>query len=86
MTDERCKHDMLPGTCSWCKGIRDSAVEKLLGTAGDGRPGHAADLEVGGVTLEAEYRTRCLACEGWIEIGEEIVNSDVGWVHADHEE
>lgn len=80
MSDERCIHDMLPGQCGDCRGLKSveehAAVDtqalrqRLLSGAG------------GRHWREAKFPGRCAGCSEWFQVGAAIrcSTSSSGWV------
>lgn len=73
----RCKHDMLNGQCSWCKGLRDVPINW-----GSLSSRHLDDEPVRPLWISAERADECAACAGEIRKGEPITYDPEhqGWI------
>lgn len=71
MAEERCRHEMLPGTCVDCRP----------------RPPRSTGLaHASGPTIAAQYPGTCAHCGDAVEPGDSITRSDDedGWCLTDH--
>jgi hypothetical protein len=76
----RCRHELLPGQCSFCKGMSDDELY-LAAALGQRMPRAGARPAVTPSTRrQATFRSRCpgesMTCTQWIEPLELIYRSD----------
>jgi hypothetical protein len=78
--EPRCRHDLVPGQCAPCRGLRDWAVEKLTESELNYRVHDESEHDL---PLAVESPVRCSFCERGIEEGETLTETRNGYLKCD---